>query len=145
LRFYLISRCTQRAQWPFSWLRDLSSRSNPSLAVLARPGALPRDTLAPVGGEEHNIYTDGIRCWLNCARPSATNWRLPGSIRGSTLSCGFRPRATKNRSANVCGAKVCTSKASAKFARAVDMPPAIVVGYASLHHERILQTARAIG
>jgi hypothetical protein len=31
-----------------------------------------------------------------------------------------------------------------EFARAVRMPPAIVVGYASLHHERILQTARAI-
>jgi GntR family transcriptional regulator/MocR family aminotransferase len=31
-----------------------------------------------------------------------------------------------------------------EFARAHQMPPAIVVGYASLHHERILQTARAI-
>jgi GntR family transcriptional regulator/MocR family aminotransferase len=31
-----------------------------------------------------------------------------------------------------------------EFARAVHMPPALVVGYASLHHERILQTARAI-
>jgi GntR family transcriptional regulator/MocR family aminotransferase len=31
-----------------------------------------------------------------------------------------------------------------EFAREVRMPPAIVVGYASLHHERILQTARAI-
>jgi GntR family transcriptional regulator / MocR family aminotransferase len=31
-----------------------------------------------------------------------------------------------------------------EFARAHQMPPAIVVGYASLHQERILQTARAI-
>jgi GntR family transcriptional regulator / MocR family aminotransferase len=31
-----------------------------------------------------------------------------------------------------------------EFARAHQMPPAIVVGYASLHHEWILQTARAI-
>jgi GntR family transcriptional regulator/MocR family aminotransferase len=31
-----------------------------------------------------------------------------------------------------------------EFAREVRMPSAIVVGYASLHHERILQTARAI-
>ena len=31
-----------------------------------------------------------------------------------------------------------------EFARSVEMPPAIIVGYASLHRERILQTARAI-
>jgi hypothetical protein len=36
------------------------------------------------------------------------------------------------------------SKASSKFARAVDMAPAIILGYASLHHERILLTARVI-
>ena len=31
-----------------------------------------------------------------------------------------------------------------EFARKVHMPPAIVVGYASLHHERILRTAQAL-
>ena len=31
-----------------------------------------------------------------------------------------------------------------EFARTYQMPPAIVIGYASLHHEQILQTARAI-
>jgi GntR family transcriptional regulator/MocR family aminotransferase len=31
-----------------------------------------------------------------------------------------------------------------EFARAIHMPPAIVVGYASLRYERISQTARAI-
>jgi GntR family transcriptional regulator / MocR family aminotransferase len=31
-----------------------------------------------------------------------------------------------------------------EFARAHQMPPAIVVGYASLYHERVLRTAQAI-